>query len=258
MHPDSQLRRAGQFVKVFCIAEFYGNMRRVANVIDRRAGVLEQRVAHLMCVKILQSFGLEVEVEGAENVKGLEQRYCIVSNHISYLDFVVHLAHDPKTPVFIAKKEVTWYPVVGPYLQSRGILIDRKAGIGARKAISAATEADVAWPILIFAEGTRSRDGELKEFRPGGISVIAGTGMPLVPMCILGSHEAFPPGKPTVRPNKRMKLIIGKPVESKGRDPADLIDELHAWMKATYDGRRHEILDGAPARQVVGAPSPSQ
>lgn len=247
MKQDGQLNRAYQFTKLFSTALWYGFNRRLGGWIDHEEGILEQRVASLMCRKMLSDFGLSVTVEGAENLEKIDRRYAIISNHLSYLDWVIHLAAFPSPPAFIAKKEVTWYPVIGPYLQSRGVLIDRKAGFGARQAIAAAAKADQRWPILIFPEGTRSPDGELKEFKRGGMTVIAEANMPMVPVVILGSHEAFPKGKPTIRPNRRIKLIIGEPVEPGDfEDTKVLIQRMHDQMKQVYDSRRGEILDALP------------
>jgi 1-acyl-sn-glycerol-3-phosphate acyltransferase len=256
MKQDGQLNRAWQFAQASVIGGWYGFLRRCGGVIDGESGVIEQRVAQLMSERILRQFDLRVEVEGAERAAGIDRRYCIVSNHASYLDWVVHLAHAPKCPAFIAKKEVTYYPVVGPYLRSRGVLIDRKAGFGARKAIAQAAEDNAPWPILIFPEGTRSRDGEVQEFKRGGLHAIAQAGMPMLPAVIIGSHEALPRGKPTIRRNRRMKLIIGDPVEPEAFETtAALIQHLHGWIKHTYDSRRGEILDALPASEPALSPA---
>jgi 1-acyl-sn-glycerol-3-phosphate acyltransferase len=248
MKADSQLLRAWQFTQMLAIGLHYDLHRRVGNVIDGREGVLEQRVAQLMCRRILDHFSLRVDVEGAERVTPIRRRYCIVSNHLSYLDWVLHLAHFPVSPAFIAKKEVTWYPVIGPYLRSRGVLIDRRAGVGARRAIERAAKDDARWPILIFPEGTRSPDGELKEFRRGGLTVIASQGMPLVPVVILGTHEAYPKGARTVRPGRRLKLLIGEPVDPTAHPSVDgAIAQVRSWIAETYATRRGELSDALPA-----------
>lgn len=257
MKDDSRPLQITQFVTLLGIALRYGAHRRAGGWIDREEGFLEQRVATLMCRRILERYGLTVDVEGAENIENIERRYCVASNHLSYLDWVVHLAHFPVSPAFIAKKEVTWYPVIGSYLRSRGVLIDRKAAIGARQAISAAADADQRWPILIFPEGTRSPDGETKEFRRGGLSVISATGMPIVPTVLVGSHEAFPKGARTIRPGRHMKLIICPPIDPADfPDTGDLVEHVHAVIKDVYDRGRAELLGSTPARAIEADPGP--
>ncbi len=249
MKDDSRLLQVTQFLTLLGIGLRYDLSRRLGNLIDREDGIMEQRVAQLMSLRILERYGHRVDVEGAENVEDLEVRYCIVSNHLSYLDWVIHLAHCPRSPIFIAKREVTWYPVIGPYLRSRGLLIDRKAGVSARNAISdAAATQDLSWPLLIFPEGTRSRDGEMKPFRRGGLQKIAETGMPMVPYVILGSYECLPRLARTLRSNRRIKLVIGKPLfPADFGSPDELIDHMYREMKTLYDERRGEILDALPA-----------
>jgi 1-acyl-sn-glycerol-3-phosphate acyltransferase len=255
MKHDSRPLQISQFLTLLAIGLKYGTYRRIGGWIDHEEGIMEQRAATLMCRRILERYGLTVEVEGAEHLEGIERRYCIASNHLSYLDWVLHLAHFPTAPAFIAKKEVTHYPVIGPYLRSRGVLIDRKAAIGARQAISAAAEADERWPILIFPEGTRSPDGEMKPFRRGGLTVISATGMPIVPTVLVGSHEAYPKGARTMRPNRRMKLIILEPVDpTTFDDPGALVEHLETVIKTEYDRRRPEILE-AGERKALEADS---
>jgi 1-acyl-sn-glycerol-3-phosphate acyltransferase len=254
MKDDSRALQITQFVTLMRIGLRHGFHRRMGGWVDGEEGVVEQRVATLMCRRILDRYQLTVDVEGTEHVEGIERRYCIASNHLSYLDWVIHLAHFPTSPAFIAKKEVTWYPVIGPYLQSRGVLIDRKAAIGARQAISKAADADVRWPILIFPEGTRSPDGELKEFRRGGLSVISETGMPIVPTVLVGTHEAFPKGARTIRPGRPMKLVICAPVDPAAFDDTDaLVDHVHAVIKDVY-ARQRAALSGRRGPSAIEAP----
>jgi 1-acyl-sn-glycerol-3-phosphate acyltransferase len=245
MKDDSLLLRATQLSWLLAVCSWYGLLRRLGNSIDRRDGVLEQRIAVLMCRRILERFDLRIDVEGVERLGRLDRRYCIVSNHLSYLDWVIYFGAFPIAPAFIAKKEVTWYPVIGPYLRSRGVLIDRRSGLGARRAIADAAAAEAPWPILLFPEGTRSPDGEIKRFKRGGVHAISEARMPIVPVTILGSHEAFPRGARTIRPHRRIRLVIGDPVDPGAfADSAALVDELHARIRAVYEARRHEVLAG--------------
>lgn len=254
MKDDSRALQITQFLSLLAIGLKYDMHRRIGNLIDHPEGVIEQRVATLMCRRILSKYALTVDVEGAEHVEDIERRYCIAANHLSYLDWVILLAHFPTAPAFIAKKEVTHYPVVGPYLRSRGVLIDRKATMGARRAISAAADADAPWPILIFPEGTRSPDGETKPFRRGGLTVIASTGMPIVPTVLVGSHEAYPKGARTLRPNRRLKLVILEPVDpAQFADAGELVDHLHTLIKGVYDRRRPEILEEGERKVLEAA-----
>jgi 1-acyl-sn-glycerol-3-phosphate acyltransferase len=51
------------------------------------------------------------------------------------------------------------------------------------------------WSLLVFAEGTRSRDGSVGRLRTGGAVLAAEHGLPIVPIHIAGTHQAMPPGR---------------------------------------------------------------
>jgi long-chain acyl-CoA synthetase len=64
--------------------------------------------------------------------------------------------------------------------------------------------------LILFPEGTRSPDGQLKPFRPGVGSLLAGLNVPVVPCAIHGGHHAMPRGTIVPRP-RSLRLIIGYP-----------------------------------------------
>jgi 1-acyl-sn-glycerol-3-phosphate acyltransferase len=87
------------------------------------------------------------------------------------------------------------------------------------------------------------------------MAVIAQTGLPMVPAVIVGSHEAFPRGGRTIRRGRRMKLIIGEPVDPTAFAAVEeLIAHVHERMKRTYDARRAEIVDGSSRAERMLAP----
>ncbi|MEZ6050133.1 MAG: lysophospholipid acyltransferase family protein [Planctomycetaceae bacterium] len=63
---------------------------------------------------------------------------------------------------------------------------------------------------LLFPEGTRSRDGEMGEFKPGIGMMLAGTNVPVLPCYLHGAHAACPPGARFPRPLS-IRLSIGQP-----------------------------------------------
>src|SRR3989475_13012992 len=55
---------------------------------------------------------------------------------------------------------------------------------------------EAGWSVLVFPEGTRSRDGRLARFRPGVVCIARRSGATVVPVAVVGSHPAWPPGRP--------------------------------------------------------------
>jgi 1-acyl-sn-glycerol-3-phosphate acyltransferase len=64
--------------------------------------------------------------------------------------------------------------------------------------------------LILFPEGTRSTSGEMGEFRPGIGSLVAGSGVPVVPCALKGTFEAWPKGQTIPRP-RPVRLVIGEP-----------------------------------------------
>ena len=75
--------------------------------------------------------------------------------------------------------------------------------------------------LILFPEGTRTRDGGMAPFRSGVGAVVAGSGVPVVPCFLAGAHAAWPPGQRLPRRGP-LRLVIGAPLgfADTGRDRA--------------------------------------
>jgi 1-acyl-sn-glycerol-3-phosphate acyltransferase len=72
--------------------------------------------------------------------------------------------------------------------------------------------------LILFPEGTRTRNGQIGEFKPGIGLLAAGTEIPVVPCHLKGAFEAWPKGKMFPRP-RRLRLRIGEPRKFGGLPP---------------------------------------
>jgi 1-acyl-sn-glycerol-3-phosphate acyltransferase len=234
MSLSQRLLSLRQLTELLGIATGYHLVKLVGNLVDAEEGVIEQRVSQLVARRLLRHLKMQVEVTGAEKVRGL-QPYAVASTHASHLDWAVLLAHFPSPLRFIAKKELSRVPVIGDYLRLRGVLIDRKRGVDSRRAILNALSDGRPWPILIFPEGTRSHDGSVGPFRSGGLRLLAEAGLPVIPVCILGTFKAFPRGAQVVQTGRRLRMIIGDPIRPQDfSSVADWLAELERYMRATH------------------------
>jgi 1-acyl-sn-glycerol-3-phosphate acyltransferase len=73
---------------------------------------------------------------------------------------------------------------------------------------------------ILFPEGTRSRSGEMGPFQPGLATLVAGTGVPVVPCWLEGAHAAWPPHRRWPR-SGRLRLRMGTPIDTAAW-PADV------------------------------------
>ena len=94
-------------------------------------------------------------------------------------------------------------------------------------------------PVLIYPEGTRSRNGQLGSFKPGLGLVASDLDVPIVPVRILGTHTAMPPGRFFPRPQP-VRVIFGDPIQVEARNadqPADLVyRRLAEEVRAAIEG----------------------
>lgn len=145
-----------------------------------------------ICWLLLKIFW-RMEIIGIENLPqtgGL----IIASNHVSYLDPAVLAASLNRKIYFITKKEVFKNTFVSFILKNlNAFSVDRENVdiIAFKRAINILREEKV---LGIFPEGARSSNGELQELKLGAIKIAMKTGVPILPVGIIGTHKIYPRG----------------------------------------------------------------
>ena len=180
---------------------------------------------------ILRICGIEVQLEGLEHLRP-GQSYVLICNHLSNFDIWCTLALIPITVRFVAKKELLRLPVFGQALAlSDHIVIDRQDPESAiRKINAAAARTAGGIGILFYAEGTRSRDGKVHEFKRGGVSLALRAGLPIVPMSVSGTRKFLPRGCAVIRPRGRVRMVLAEPIPTAGV-PFEARDELNQRVR---------------------------
>ncbi|XP_074310927.1 1-acyl-sn-glycerol-3-phosphate acyltransferase-like [Silene latifolia] len=144
--------------------------------------------------------GNTVKIEGKEYA---EKRAIYISNHASIIDMFLTMWLTPTGTVSIAKKEIVWYPLIGQlYFLANHPRIDRsnpQAAIKSMKEVSRAVHKNNL-SLIIFPEGTRSKNGRLLPFKKGFVHLALQTRLPLVPIVLIGTHKAWRKGGLRVRP----------------------------------------------------------
>jgi 1-acyl-sn-glycerol-3-phosphate acyltransferase len=205
-------------------------MAAVAIGIHRTTGsrTLAWKFAKARARDLAWMLGVEVTVHGVEHV-ATGGPFIYAPNHQSHLDILTLLGHLPGATRFAAKRELWRHPIVGGVLDTLGMIpIDREAGERSIEALNEA--AREASSIVIFPEGTRSRDGQLREFKKGAFVLAIATGLPIVPVCCRGTRRLMPRGsKLTVVPGP-VDIFIAPPIATTGLDYDDR-DALAAQVR---------------------------
>jgi 1-acyl-sn-glycerol-3-phosphate acyltransferase len=139
----------------------------------------------------IRAAGIRVEVSGLEHVPAGVS--CIfLSNHVSNLDPPVIFPALPGMNSVLLKKELMKIPLLGTAMRlGKFVPVDRgNRREAARESVAAAADAlKSGLNMLIFAEGTRSKDGRLQPFKSGPFYLAMQTGAPIVPMVISGTEK---------------------------------------------------------------------
>jgi len=173
-------------------------------------------LSRLWSVVLLFISGVRTQIIGLENIDR-NHSYIIVSNHQSYYDIPVIIGYFPLSVRMLAKKELFRIPVFGWAIYLAGnISLDRGKGKKAVISLKKASEKirKKKFSIVVYPEGTRSPDGEVKRFKKGAFRLAIESKLPVLPVSIIGSNKVM--SKHSFRINKgEIKIIIGKPIITK-------------------------------------------
>jgi 1-acyl-sn-glycerol-3-phosphate acyltransferase len=189
----------------------------IAGVKQKTGGVYDQ-AARGWARGMLRGTRISVRIEGRERLDA--PRPCVyISNHASFIDIWAILAEFPGTVRFVYKKGMDWIPLMGLAMRAaRHIPIDRVNRSAAFAAYDeAARFVREGASAVVFAEGTRSRDGRLKAFKKGPFVLAIAAGVPVVPVFCENTHTLMPRGSWSPKPGT-VTLHIGPPIPTSGLD----------------------------------------
>jgi len=139
-------------------------------------------------------------VSGLENLPP-ESGYLVISNHRSWVDPVTHCAYARASG--LAKQEIYWLPFIGYYAYAAGaVFFDRSSRAGRRRAFHEVMMLlNGGGNIYVFPEGTRSRDGKIREkVHLKLVEACWEDGVPVLPAAVMGTERVMPVKPPVVVP----------------------------------------------------------
>ena len=166
--------------------------------------------------------GTKLTITGQENINP-DRSYVVVSNHISTLDIMTCFLAVPLPIRYLAKKELFKVPVLAQGMRAVGIIkVDRSARSAVHAQVNKQAKAliEKSRSLIIYAEGTRPRNGVMKTFKKGAFTMAIASQLPVLPMTIHGTFEAMPPGTPWVR-GGLVTAIVNPPIETAGMEHSD-------------------------------------
>lgn len=194
------------------------------------------RTARIWSRVWLVGAGVRLDVEGRDQIDP-RRSYVVVANHVSNLDIMVCFLAVPLPIRFLAKKELFGIPLLATAMRSIGIVeVDRSAHAAIHDQINVQARRLIASgrSLIIYPEGTRSRAGGLAPFKKGAFTMAITAQLPVLPVAIHGTYEAWPPHSMKIR-GGRVKVAMETPLETTGMtyaDTARLRDEVHGRIEA--------------------------
>ncbi|GIT10487.1 MAG: 1-acyl-sn-glycerol-3-phosphate acyltransferase [Candidatus Neomarinimicrobiota bacterium] len=171
---------------------------------------------------LIKTSGVQLEIRGKKNIKD-NKNYIFAPNHSSFMDFPVLFVAVNKYLVFVAKKELERIPIFKSILSISGsIFVDRK---NTNDAIDSLDELksdikNTPRSVVVFPEGTRSNLNQLKSFKKGAAVLSINTGLPIIPVYIMGSFDWW--NTKNFRKNSN-KIVVnfGKPIITENKQYED-------------------------------------
>lgn len=181
---------------------------------------------------------LDYRVEGLENIPD-EPHIAYWKHSSAWETFGQFLVGPPKVIVF--KHELIFIPFVGLGLRLlRSIAVKRGAGASAVNQVVSQGRSRLAdgLSILIFPEGTRVAAGETRRYGVSGALLASRTGRKVVPV----AHDAgyYWPRRGLIKKPGTVRVIVGPPIDTAGREPREINEEAQAWIESTLARIRAE------------------
>jgi 1-acyl-sn-glycerol-3-phosphate acyltransferase len=206
-----------------------------------RTGNLPHVLARFWANSILWVARAKVTVTGAEKLTP-GQSYIYMANHQSNADIPILLGRLPVQFRWLAKAELFKIPIFGRAMRGVGyISIDRSNRKSAFESLKqAALTIRNGTSVLIFPEGTRSRDGRILPFKKGGFVLAVDAGVPVVPIIIKGTGGVMPKGQFMIRP---------APVTMEIMDPVETSDYTRKTKDALLERIRTILIENVEGRE---------
>jgi 1-acyl-sn-glycerol-3-phosphate acyltransferase len=201
------------------LTALYSAVACLAALVDR-SGRATRNVGGAWSRVLLRLLRVEVGVRGLEHAPAGPAVYA--ANHGSALDILVVFGHLPVDFRIVYKRSLSLVPLLGWSIRLGGHLpIDRRHPFRARRSLeAAAVRIRSGTSVVVFPEGTRSPDGNVRRFKRGSFALALEAGVPIVPVSLAGVKRVVPHGLASLRPGA-IQVALAPPVPVEGRSPAE-------------------------------------
>ena len=186
-----------------------------------------------------------VRFEGVENIPKAGP-LIIAPNHVTYVDPPLVTLAVRRPVYFMAWSRLFDVPLLGRLIRFLRAFPLETESADPTAVRGAARLLKAGQAVMIFPEGGRTLDGRLQRFKPGAFRLACSQGAPILPVTIVGGHEAWPPQRALPRPG-RITIVYHPPVApAPGVPPRVAAPDLARQVRAVIASRlppHHQPLD---------------
>jgi 1-acyl-sn-glycerol-3-phosphate acyltransferase len=192
---------------------------------------------------IMKTIFSPVTVTGLDKID-ISKPHVYAANHASALDIPVLYVNLPFQFRIAFKKELLSYPVVGWQLKRSGqICIDQQNPSHSISSIRAALKGlKAGLPLVIFPEGGRTPDGEIKPFLPGAFFLAIKAQVDIVPVALVGTYELLPMDTYHIK-CRPLEMRVGEPISTTGLTMPDM-ETLSAKVQKALEDLYYRLDSG--------------
>ena len=184
---------------------------------------------------IMKTIFSPVKVTGIEKIDTTKPHVYAV-NHASALDIPILYVNLPFQFRIAFKKELLSYPIVGWHLKRSGqICVDQQNPVGSIGSIRSALKSlKAGTPLVIYPEGGRTPDGQIKPFLPGAFFLAIKAHVDIVPVALVGTYELLPMNTYHIK-CRPLEMRAGEPISTAGLTGHDMQALSARVQKAVED-----------------------
>jgi 1-acyl-sn-glycerol-3-phosphate acyltransferase len=179
--------------------------------------------------RVITSICHDYKAFGVDNVPQ-EGGLLILSNHQSFMDPPLVVAQMKRAVCFLARSGLFKPPVFGTFIRKvHAFPVERgRTNASTMKKMIHLVQSGRA--LLMFPEGTRTKDGEIKPLESGLALIIKRAGVPVVPVAIEGAYKVWP--RTRILPSAgKVRVNFGKPMLFQGTATNEIVGKVEAEMR---------------------------
>ncbi|HKS75962.1 MAG TPA: lysophospholipid acyltransferase family protein [Terriglobales bacterium] len=212
------------------LSSFFGDKERILHAFARAWSWL-----------IMKTIFSPVKVTGLEKIDTSKSHVYAV-NHASALDIPVLYVNLPFQFRILFKSELLSYPVIGWHLKRSGQVCvnQQEPSRSVAQIRSALKSLRSGMPLVIFPEGGRTPDGEIKPFMPGALFLAIKAQADIVPVALVGTFELLPMNTYHIK-CRPLEMRVGTPIPTaglRGHDMEALSARVQKAVEELYAGAR--------------------